>query len=92
VKPKILVLGAGFAGVEYLRSCPNRFSDAVEVTLIDKSNRFMCGFSQLDVMLGCKTAQAQRLYDKNFAKPVCGSCSDHHSIRSKARGDRWRHV
>src|SRR5215813_14474972 len=69
VKPKILVLGAGFGGLELSTLLSESFGDAVELTLIDKSDHFMFGFSKLDVMFGRETAQSQRLYYRNFAKP-----------------------
>jgi len=69
MKPKILVLGAGFGGLELSTLLSQAFGDAVELTLIDKSDHFMFGFSKLDVMFGRETAQSQRLYYRNFAKP-----------------------
>ena len=39
------------------------------MTLIDKSDSFVFGFSKLDVMFGRKTAEAVRLPYSDFAKP-----------------------
>ena len=69
MKPKILVLGAGFGGLELSTLLSQSFGDSVDITLIDKSDHFMFGFSKLDVMFGRETAQSQRLYYRNFAKP-----------------------
>ncbi len=43
--------------------------EGVEVTLIDKGDSFVFGFSKLDVMFGRKTAEAVRLPYSDFAKP-----------------------
>ena len=53
MKPRILVVGAGFGGLE-LSTLLSKKSLAIsaEVTLIDKSDYFMFGFSKLDVMFG----------------------------------------
>ena len=49
---KVLVLGAGFGGLELTSLLSAQMGDAVEVTLIDKSEGFIFGFSKLDVMFG----------------------------------------
>jgi hypothetical protein len=48
--PKILVLGAGFAGLELCTTLSDAMSDSVEVTLIDESDAFIFGYSKLDVI------------------------------------------
>jgi len=69
MKKRILVLGAGFGGLELSTMLSEAFGDAVEVTLIDKSDSFYFGFSKLDVMFGHAKPKAVRLPYKNFAKP-----------------------
>ena len=49
---RILVLGAGFGGLELTTRLSEEFGDAVEVVLIDKADGFVFGFSKLDVMFG----------------------------------------
>ena len=49
---RVLVLGAGFGGLELTTSLSERFGDAVEIVLIDKTEGFVFGFSKLDVMFG----------------------------------------
>jgi sulfide:quinone oxidoreductase len=49
---KILVLGAGFGGLELTTTLSEALGDDVEITLIDKSDHFVFGFSKLDVMFG----------------------------------------
>ena len=68
MKIKILVLGAGFGGLELCTLLSESFGDSIEVTLIDKNDYFAFGFSKLDVMFGHAEAQAVRLPYANFAK------------------------
>lgn len=68
-KPRIVVLGAGFGGLELTTLLSEAMDDSIEVTLIDQSDSFVFGFSKLDVMFGLKTPQAVRLPYKSYAKP-----------------------
>lgn len=52
MKKQVVVLGAGFGGLELVSRLSESVPDKVEVTLIDKSDSFMFGFSKLDVMFG----------------------------------------
>ncbi len=49
---RVLVLGAGFGGLELSTRLSDEFGDAVDVVLIDQSDAFVFGFSKLDVMFG----------------------------------------
>jgi sulfide:quinone oxidoreductase len=49
---KVLVLGAGFGGLELCTRLSDALGDGVEIVLIDKSDGFVFGFSKLDVMFG----------------------------------------
>jgi sulfide:quinone oxidoreductase len=49
---RLVVLGAGFGGLELATSVAGSCGDDVEVTLIDKGEGFVFGFSKLDVMFG----------------------------------------
>jgi sulfide:quinone oxidoreductase len=69
MKAKILVLGAGFGGLELSPLLSESLGESVEVTLIDRSAHFMFGFSKLDVMFGHAEARAMRLPYAKFAKP-----------------------
>jgi sulfide:quinone oxidoreductase len=51
---KVLVLGAGFGGLELSASLAEQLGDEVEVVLIDRSDGFIFGFSKLDVMFGTR--------------------------------------
>jgi sulfide:quinone oxidoreductase len=69
VKKRIVVLGAGFGGLELSTTVSEALGDTVEVTLIDKNDSFVFGFSKLDVIFGRTTADAVRLPYSEIAKP-----------------------
>ena len=66
---RIVILGAGFGGLELATMLSDALGDTVEVTLIDKNDSFSFGFSKLDVMFGRATPDAVRLAYSEFAKP-----------------------
>src|SRR5260370_29933702 len=66
---KVLVLGAGFGGLELATVLSETLGDAIEVTLIDKGDAFVFGYSKLDVMFGRTSADAVRLPYAQLAKP-----------------------
>ena len=49
---RVLVLGAGFGGLELTTMLSEELGREVDITLIDKSDAFVFGFSKLDVMFG----------------------------------------
>ncbi len=53
---RILILGAGFGGLELSTRLSEQFGDDIEIVLIDQSDGFIFGFSKLDVMFGKKPA------------------------------------
>ena len=65
---RILVLGAGFGGLELCTLLSEALGDSIEVTLIDKNDHFVFGFSKLDIMFGHAKPQTARLAYANFAK------------------------
>jgi sulfide:quinone oxidoreductase len=69
MKKRILVLGAGFGGLELSTMLSEAFGDGIEVTLIEKNDCFYFGFSKLDVMFGYAKPNAVRLPYKRFVKP-----------------------
>lgn len=69
MKTRILVLGAGFGGLELTTILSAALGDSVEVILIDKGDAFVFGFSKLDVMFGHATAESIRLPYSTYAKP-----------------------
>ena len=75
MKTQIAVLGAGFGGLELSTLLSEALGDSVEITLVDKNNSFVFGYSKLDVMFGCAEVSAVRLPYKNFTKPGVRICS-----------------
>lgn len=66
---RVLVLGAGFGGLELATTLSEEFGDDVEVVLIDRSDGFVFGFAKLDVMFGRATAEAVRHSYSDVVKP-----------------------
>jgi sulfide:quinone oxidoreductase len=66
---RVVVLGAGFGGLELSAMLSEVLSGDIEVTLIDKNDAFVFGFSKLDVMFGRTTPGGVRLAYRDFAKP-----------------------
>jgi sulfide:quinone oxidoreductase len=66
---RVLVLGAGFGGLELSTILSEELGDDVEVTLIDKSDAFVFGYSKLDVMFGRTTLDAARHLYRDIVKP-----------------------
>lgn len=69
VPAKIVILGAGFGGLELSTRLSETFGDNIDVTLIDKSDGFVFGFSKFDVMFGLKQLEAVRLLYRHITKP-----------------------
>ena len=68
MKRQVLILGAGFGGLELATRLSETVSDVVDVTLLDRNDSFYFGFSKLEVMLGRQLADAVRLPYREIAK------------------------
>jgi sulfide:quinone oxidoreductase len=68
VKRHVLILGAGFAGLELATRLSETLQDEVRVTLIDRNDAFTFGYSKLEVMLGRQSAGDVRLPYRRFDK------------------------
>ena len=55
---RVVVLGAGFGGLELTTILSEAFGDSIDIVLIDKGESFVFGFSKLDVMFGRQSAAA----------------------------------
>ncbi|MEY4174403.1 MAG: hypothetical protein RI900_1568 [Actinomycetota bacterium] len=66
---RVLLLGAGFGGLELSSALSDELGDTVEVTLIDRAEGFVFGFSKLDVMFGRTTADAVLHRYSELVKP-----------------------
>src|SRR6185503_14662695 len=68
MKRRVLVLGAGFGGLELATRLSETASDVLDVTLLDRNDSFFFGFSKLEVMLGRLSADDVRLPYHDIAK------------------------
>jgi sulfide:quinone oxidoreductase len=68
VKKHVLILGAGFGGLELATRLSETIPDAVRVTLLDRDDAFFFGFSKLEVMLGRQSAEEVKLFYRDIAK------------------------
>jgi sulfide:quinone oxidoreductase len=68
MKLRVVVLGAGFGGLELSTILSEKIGDRLDLTLIDKSDTFYFGFSKFDVMFGHKTSDAVKLSYSNIVK------------------------
>jgi sulfide:quinone oxidoreductase len=69
VSERVVVLGAGFGGMELCTTLSDALGAKIDVTLIDKSDAFVFGFAKLDVMFGRESARAVKLPYAEFSKP-----------------------
>ncbi|WP_431301208.1 NAD(P)/FAD-dependent oxidoreductase [Tabrizicola sp. BL-A-41-H6] len=69
MKPRILILGAGFGGLELSTSLSEALGDGIDITLIDKSDGFVFGYSKLDMLFGRQSETMIRNPYATFAKP-----------------------
>ncbi len=69
MKLRVLVLGAGFGGLELSTLLSDALGEQLDLVLLDKSDSFFFGFSKLDVMFGRKAPDAVRLAYRNIVKP-----------------------
>lgn len=65
---RVLILGAGFGGLE-LATLLSESGEQLDVTVIDRSDGFVFGYSKLDVMFGRATLDEVRLPYAAVAKP-----------------------
>jgi sulfide:quinone oxidoreductase len=66
---RVLILGAGFGGLELATTLSESLGEKVEVTMIDKGEAFVFGYSKLDVMFGRTSSEAVRLPYREVAMP-----------------------
>jgi sulfide:quinone oxidoreductase len=66
---RVLILGAGFGGLELSTLLSEAFGAEADVTIIDKGDGFTFGFSKLEVMFGRTTLDAVLVPYREFLKP-----------------------
>jgi sulfide:quinone oxidoreductase len=69
MRRRVVILGAGFGGLELATRLSEDLAHDVDVTLIDKSDAFVFGFTKLDVMFGKRRLADVRLPYRSIAKP-----------------------
>lgn len=66
---RILVLGAGFGGLELATTVSEALGADADVTVIDKNDAFVFGYSKLDVLFGRASLDEVRLPYADVVKP-----------------------
>lgn len=69
MKSRVLVLGAGFGGLELATLLSDELGAEADVTVIDKGKHFVFGFSKLEVAFGKQTLDDVRHPYRDFHKP-----------------------
>ncbi|MEY2430780.1 MAG: sulfide:quinone oxidoreductase, partial [Acidimicrobiaceae bacterium] len=69
MRTHVVILGAGFGGLELSTRLSEDLADEVQVTLIDKSDSFVFGFTKFDVMFGKSTLDDVRILYRDIVKP-----------------------
>ena len=70
MRKRVVVLGAGFGGLELITILSEAFGESIEIVLIDKGDAFVFGFSKLEVMFGRQT-EAEVLHPYRDAQARC---------------------
>ena len=66
---RIVILGAGFGGLELSARLSVALGDDANVTLIDKNEAFVFGFSKFDLMFGRQDLEGVRMYYRDIVNP-----------------------
>jgi sulfide:quinone oxidoreductase len=66
---RVVVLGAGFGGLELTSKLHEAVNGQIDLTLIDRSDAFVFGFSKIDVLFSKLTPDEVRLPYRNIMKP-----------------------
>ena len=66
----VVILGAGFGGLELSARLSDALSGQVQITLIDKNEGFVFGFHKFELMLGRATLDDLRLNYADLVKPA----------------------
>jgi sulfide:quinone oxidoreductase len=66
---RVVVLGAGFGGLELAARLPEELGDHVDIVLVDRTDDFVFGFSKLDVMFGRRLPEQVRHRYADLATP-----------------------
>jgi sulfide:quinone oxidoreductase len=64
----VVILGAGFGGLELSTRLSSAFGDGIKITLIDKNDAFIFGFSKFELMFGRADKEGVSSYYRTIAK------------------------
>ena len=82
---RVVILGAGFGGLELATLLSLEFGPDADVVLIDQADGFVFGFSKLDVMFGRASAgRTSCIVTSTSSGPAFASCR-----QRSARWIRW---
>ncbi len=68
MKKHVVILGAGFGGLELAARLSESLADEISVTLLDQNDSFSFGFSKLDILFGRKATADVRLHYRDISK------------------------
>lgn len=65
----MLILGAGFGGLELATRLSESLGDEVHITLVDQNDAFIFGFSKLEILFGRQTREEVRYPYRDISRP-----------------------
>jgi NADPH-dependent 2,4-dienoyl-CoA reductase/sulfur reductase-like enzyme len=84
----VLILGAGFAGLELATRLSASLADELRITLVDRNGSFVFGFSKLEILFGRRTRQQVSCPYRDIRLPGVDSARNG-SPRSTRRPVAW---
>jgi sulfide:quinone oxidoreductase len=69
VRQQVLILGAGFGGLELAARLSESLIDEVQVTLVDQNDSFIFGFSKLEILFGRQTRAEVSFPYRDISRP-----------------------
>jgi sulfide:quinone oxidoreductase len=66
---RVVILGAGFGGLELSSRLSEAFGEGIDVTLIDKNDGFVFGFSKFELVFDGKAIEDIKSYYRDIVKP-----------------------
>ncbi len=69
MKRHVLILGAGFGGLELAARLSESLRDQLHITLVDQNDSFIFGFSKLDILFGRQTRDEVRCLYRDISRP-----------------------
>ena len=70
MKRHVVILGAGFGGLELAVRLSDSLRDELHITLIDQNDSFIFGFSKLEILFGRRTRDAVSCPYRDISRPA----------------------